>query len=363
MDVCLGEHETIGFKQFETIMETVSSEMFICVFNLIRAQLPDYIALRRYERKKDEPMCPSTPPMSKRFASPKILSKFGPVSDVIRERKMRSGSVGRINIGPILDFTVRSPREDEEDTGEESKVDQLLHHKVPVSKFKPGLRPAKIDTSGMVTLQQKYKLEAPGSYVDSPINGVAVRMPNSNVKGRDVLNSPSVLFRGRSHDDEEGICFCECGRAILEMGKYCDKCIEKKFVVKTEGDLYRKKNATAIKFWFVLEGKSLYSKYIYNILYIIGYESEEQNKHIKMYNIHGLFVREELEEVLEKKVYYPFTLSQRKKGRTFYAASKEDREMWSEAIKKAIGYANIFDYYDIQVYIFINIYIYIYRED
>ena len=46
---------------------------------------------------------------------------------------------------------------------------------------------------------------------------------------------------------------------------------------------------------------------------------------------------------------YPFKLIfPGNKSRSYYLLTKEDKEKWMTAIKKVIGYSNLFDFYDIK---------------
>jgi len=68
-----------------------------------------------------------------------------------------------------------------------------------------------------------------------------------------------------------------------------------------------------------------------------------------MINLVGIFIKEEPDEALDKKnTLYPFTLLSANKERTFYLQDKGKRDEWMSVIKKAIGYANLFDFYDLK---------------
>jgi serine/threonine protein kinase len=68
-----------------------------------------------------------------------------------------------------------------------------------------------------------------------------------------------------------------------------------------------------------------------------------------MVNLVGVFIKEEPEETLDvKHTLYPFSLMFPNKVRTFYLLDKNLRDEWIENVKKAIGYSNLFDYYDMK---------------
>jgi len=44
---------------------------------------------------------------------------------------------------------------------------------------------------------------------------------------------------------------------------------------------------------------------------------------------------------------YPFLLIFPNKKRVYYLETKEERDLWIEKIKEAIGYSNFFDFYNL----------------
>lgn len=69
-----------------------------------------------------------------------------------------------------------------------------------------------------------------------------------------------------------------------------------------------------------------------------------------MHNLVGVFIKDDPEEHLDSTtVLYPFSLVfPGNKPRTYYLLNKGDKEKWMNAIKKVIGYSNLFDYYEIK---------------
>jgi serine/threonine protein kinase len=92
-------------------------------------------------------------------------------------------------------------------------------------------------------------------------------------------------------------------------------------------------------------------KYHYHLLekelYVYKHKGDAKPK--TMVNLVGVFIREEEKEQLDRSnTLFPFTLIFPTKERTFYLLSEDDRAAWVEVIKKAIGYANLFDYYEMK---------------
>ena len=97
--------------------------------------------------------------------------------------------------------------------------------------------------------------------------------------------------------------------------------------------------------------ESKLKKYHYHLLekelYVYKHKGDAKPK--TMVNLVGVFIREDEKEQLDRSnTLYPFTLIFPTKERTFYLLSEEDRTAWLDVIKKAIGYANLFDFYEMK---------------
>lgn len=104
--------------------------------------------------------------------------------------------------------------------------------------------------------------------------------------------------------------------------------------------MIRKATETKLKrYWYCLLGKELYV-----------YKSKKEEKHKSMHSLVGVFIKDEVEEQLDSTtILHPFKLIfPAGKARSYYLLTKEDKEKWMNAIKKVIGYSNLFDFYDIK---------------
>ncbi len=68
-----------------------------------------------------------------------------------------------------------------------------------------------------------------------------------------------------------------------------------------------------------------------------------------MHNLSGVFVREEKSEIINKIVYYPFSVVYPKKTRTYFCEKDNECKNWIKCIRKATGYQNLIDIYDVKV--------------
>jgi serine/threonine protein kinase len=104
--------------------------------------------------------------------------------------------------------------------------------------------------------------------------------------------------------------------------------------------MIRKATETKLKrYWYCLLGKELYV-----------YKSKKEEKHKSMHSLVGVFIKDEVEEQLDATtILHPFKLIfPAGKARSYYLLTKEDKEKWMNAIKKVIGYSNLFDFYEIK---------------
>jgi serine/threonine protein kinase len=61
-----------------------------------------------------------------------------------------------------------------------------------------------------------------------------------------------------------------------------------------------------------------------------------------------VFIKDELEELGDKgEVLYPFMLVFPNKRRIYYLRNLEEKKKWIEAIKKTIGYTNLYEFYEL----------------
>jgi hypothetical protein len=83
---------------------------------------------------------------------------------------------------------------------------------------------------------------------------------------------------------------------------------------------------------------------------IVGYKSKEDQQTKRTHSLIGTFVKEELEEIFDKRtVLFPFSLNFLHNKITFHAIKKDEKNGWIKALKDALGYANLYDYYELKV--------------
>ncbi len=233
VDVCFGDKGKLNFEGFKNVIETVASEMFLCMFSLVRTHFPSLSHFKRYEQKKSDVSLLRSPTSGRRIAAPKILSKFSTISQIVKfsTPKLKSRALR-------VDKAAMEAENVEEAKGATAQRPYL-------SKLAPKPR------SG-------FAPSAHGGHMtgtDSPI-APAVRLANTKLKSQDVTSSPTSFLAG--HGAADPTLFCECGRTITDFNKLlCADCVAKLNEPKCEGCLIRKKKVMQ-KCWYCIDKKELY---------------------------------------------------------------------------------------------------------
>ena len=290
--------DKVDFKTFVEICEIESSDLFFAVYSLLKEKCPGIKQFKNFEAIlfKDNPDQMKKPavlksPSIKILASPKCPSRFSPLSQMV----MNQGTV--------------SP------TKEQKKAVQFLSQFGPLKDTKK----SKIDN---------YKKS---STENITLNGT--RMSNKIISDTQVTMSPSLMLKGENRDR----LYCKCGREIIDLNlMLCNECIIREKEGKIEGLFYKiKKNGDVVQKKYLLEGKELYCY--------------DQNNQLKPKNVHPFYECYyddlPLKESNNEKIFL-FQVKWKNKLKVLGSSDKNLFEKFSSAIKKAVGYANIADYYE-----------------
>lgn len=167
---------------------------------------------------------------------------------------------------------------------------------------------------------------------ESPlVSSDVVRLANKNPEPKSLLlkNKPKNIFASPT---------TFLGGSGVER-EIEDSTEDSKSAVVYEGEMMRKAKENKLKkYWYKLFDKELRV-----------YKRKEDETHKTMVNLISVFLRVDPDEPLDKKnTLYPFSLIFPNKERTFYLLSSDERDKWMEQIKKAIGYASLFDFYEVK---------------
>lgn len=321
LDIVFKEKDEINLEEFQKFNETISSDMLVTVLSLLRDKLPcsekfyqhqeDFRTKMEEDEETDIKIDLSKETKTKSIASPSILKSLSPLARTssLNERGENKGA---------MSYLRKIAREDS--STEETKG--ISDDQIQLDKFKSNKK--RKDGEANVA-------DADGT--DSPtVSADVVRLANKNQEPKSLLEQSKTknIFASPTS-------FLSGTRTIkVDSESEEDKDKEE---TKFEGEMMRKAKENKLKkYWYTLIEKELYV-----------YKAKDDKKHKTMINLVGVFLKIEPDEPLDKKnTLYPFSLIFPNKERTFYLLTKKDREEWVSNIKKAIGYANLFDYYDVK---------------
>ena len=92
--------------------------------------------------------------------------------------------------------------------------------------------------------------------------------------------------------------------------------------------------------------KKVWFSLIYKDFYF--YRNKGDRLHKGMHNLSGAFIKEEPEAIIENKHFYCFSLIFYGKAKKYYIEDKFEYNNWIINIKKAVGYSNLNDIYEIK---------------
>ncbi len=321
---------------------------------LMRKQIPFYKQLMLYTRriKKSEAKVHS-PPATKLLPFPKVLSKFAPVSPMIKHSPQALTKGGLRTSSVLTKFGInqedskRKEHPDSKDSPKEGGKEEDT--KIEPSKMMKAQHVPWIDAS-----------KAQDVLLSPNMNTEVIRLPNTIKVNRsvlqkakeeksDLLKSPSLFLRDTAKEAEGGMTYCECGNSCEPGNTMCAVCMKAKETSEYSGYLYLKTKSTKLKrYWYILLNKELYcTERVKHAC--VGYKNKEDTQHKEMQSLVGTFIKDELEDIFDKKtVLYPFSLYFMHNKKTFYALKKDEKAAWMKALKEAIGYSNLYDFYELK---------------
>lgn len=114
---------------------------------------------------------------------------------------------------------------------------------------------------------------------------------------------------------------------------------DEKTEIRVEGYLYKITTSKKLKkLWFKLIDKDLYY-----------FKNKEDKNHKGMHNLSGVFVQEDEPMTYDNQKFLSFSVVYPKKSRHYYVENKEEYDVWVRNMRKATGYSNLTDIYEVKV--------------
>jgi len=298
LEICFEKTEKLSFIDFVKAVKYKSSEIFICLYSLIKSNLPSLAKLKRVksgsESKRMEELL-HTPDKGHRVAPAKILNKFSPTSEIVKREKRRH----------------LSNTETEDNS--------------PIKSLSPKKTIKAISPVFFLNLHIKIHI--------NPRRMVSTEIKNLSLKSRD--------------SQKESVLFCECGQPMEDVKRrLCKVCLEKRKGTRIEGYLmkFTRSKSEIGKFWVAIEHQEIYT-----------YVNKDAKKYKCMHSLIGCIVKEEQPEKKGKDLLYPFSLCfANGKTKKYFALSKAHLDKWVYALKKNTNHSNIEEYYHMKVFYLIS---------
>jgi len=396
----------LSFSDFKEITIKVCSDMFLCVFFItkkdkvflyLRSNLQIYEKVYLYAKKIKKMNQVSSPSMTHTISSPRVLSHFSPVASIIRrnsvsgaraayagseenkdssgnsrsrtksqfKKSTKDGTSSRFNsLSNKLDGFSQFCSEAVEDSkqletgtkeedftnamGEETAHEDFHAHKLPTLKV----------NSNDLNWLREQKPSSKDPIIPSPtqLSGDVVRISTHTTKVSKFYVAPVVVKEPGVEDSEEAslsgsdssssipsltVMYCECGNACESENTLCKACMQKQQPIEYSGPLYIHLYSSVKLCWIRLLNRELYC-----------YNSKDDPDYFKMYQLNGVFVREEQSSTqkIEGNPAYCFSLHIQKNKKFFYTKTKAEQDSWITVIRHAIGYSSFFSFYIVKVF-------------
>ena len=281
--------------------------MFLSLHFLIKSKFPTLSQFRRYSQIQRKPSdskfskaFEKTPKTSQVLASPKILSKFSPMVQL------------------VTNMTPQMPSK----LGKKEKVFTFSSNPKPTNKMEP---------KKPITTKPNMKISQ--SDIKEPQQ--TIKITNTKKANLPDLALPKEVFQNLQ--DCENL-YCSCGKVMTDFNKLkCENCIKNEEESKIEGEMYKlnKKNQL-VKYYFVIEKNELHY-----------YLDQYLMNHLKMRVLTGCLYEDSAPILYKENKFYSFKLYWKKKVKQFAISNQQDFERWTSFIKRIVGYSNITDYYKI----------------
>ena len=362
----------IDYNDFKYIIENINSDIYLMIFLFLLEKKPfSNKNLESYEyhsRNNSRKASPNKSKNKKLLASPTKNANFSPyrrfhrhsssinienhsntiLNSEINNTATISPSKMDCSMSPVL---CKVPRKKNTQNLKSKGIIQLQplgeEEKQIFSGFKKNEKKEKedIDLKRIDELTNVRKRDA--SHIrdsDSPLKPAfkqSKKIGGKTIKKEKKINDNNIEFIDNEDDDEEKEKKDEDDNSDKDSSSDSSfddaEDLEKENEVNYQGKLYKFVNDKFKELWFKLIYKDLYY-----------YKNKNEKIHRGMHNLSGLFLKAEgLQDIKDRKMYC-FSISFPSKNRVYYCDNETDYNNWIAALKKATGYTNLLDIYDIK---------------
>lgn len=350
LDATFSSKTHLNWKEYLYVIENVKSDIFIQVLCFLLQKKPfteqNINYLKGLKRRSSEIVEFHSPQINKRLPSPSrksVLSPAGTVLNLVLNKMCGKDEIPKFDLNA-----------DEDDKkGKIGKHSSFSTKEDKGSNLNLGKRQSFIDAgnipliSGMkgmirMTNQKVTSLESLKSNQGNTIE-------NSLKTSKNVFESPTNFFKKSKQAISE---FNLEDNLIMMNIKEEDETKEsnnntsstnespiyneEEEDIKYENWIYKLSESLKLKkFWLVVSGKDIYY-----------YKDNNKEELIGMHNLSGSFIKEEGEKKIQDQLFYCFSIYFNSRVRSYYLPDKQIAKEWTANLKKAVGYQNFFEIYE-----------------
>ena len=332
-----GEYMT--YDDFKKVVEEVNSDIYLMIYLFLLENKPfkrdNIISYMKPEERKNATNLSPSP--KKMIASPSKNTQFSPYKKFTKRKSVYLET----QTDKIHQMISNSPNNIDSPTQKrQSKRRRTMERKDPIILLqnmelnKDGENKKNKEINNKRVQEIKKSIKARKDYQEKDVS-IEPAYKQSKKK-RNLNNNP--LNKEKLKDDEEEKMMNEdyendSNSDNDESYEYEDD----EEVIKYEGYLYKLIDNKMRKLWFKLVHRDLYF-----------FKDKKEDSHRGMHNLSGLFIQVEEAKVFEGKKYYSFSVVYPAKTRIYYCIDENEYKGWIENLKKATGFTNLLDIYDVK---------------
>ena len=335
LKVCFKEikGDYMTYADFKKVVEEVNSDIYLMIYLFLLENKPfkkENIESYMKPEEKKSPKSPKSP--KKMIASPSKNTNFSPYKKFAKRRSVVLGKETMDNLHKMIE----SPKAKNSPNIKSFKRRKSVERKEPLILLKnmelgneEGKKEKEINNkrihqiANIMNKKKKYNdgdIELKPAYKQS-------KKAKSNPTGKDRLMD----------QDEEEIVDREIESVEDSESEENFELDDEEEIIKYEGFLYKLIDKKMRKLFFKLVHKDLFF-----------YKDKNDLSHRGMHNLSGLFIKVEEAKMFDNKKYFCFSVAYPAKTRMYYCDDEKPYKEWIDNSKKATGYTNLLDIYDVK---------------
>ena len=335
LKVCFKEikGDYMTYADFKKVVEEVNSDIYLMIYLFLLENKPfkkENIESYMKPEEKKSPKSPKSP--KKMIASPSKNTNFSPYKKFAKRRSVVLGKDTMDNLHKMIE----SPKVKNSPNIKSFKRRKSVERKEPLILLKnmelgneEGKKEKEINNkrihqiANIMNKKKKY-------------NDGDIELKPAYKQSKKAKSNPTDKDRLMDQDEEEIV--------DREIESVEDSESEENFelddeeeIIKYEGFLYKLIDKKMRKLFFKLVHKDLFF-----------YKDKNDLSHRGMHNLSGLFIKVEEAKMFDNKKYFCFSVVYPAKTRMYYCDDEKQYKEWIDNLKKATGYTNLLDIYDVK---------------